>query len=348
MEGAPARSAASRQVIGPPMVWRMAETEARPSAAWRMAAILSERWRAAAGSASCRWRASRERRTRHMRVARTSAVEVEMSRHSESAHSRRSGRDAVSAVAPTAASLSTLRAGHSRRRRYASWRDRVVTSVTIRPLAGRGSGAGRRVAVGGEAAEGRLAPGCGLPASRRVLLQLLQIPGPLGVAQEGGPERVPGQLEELGVVDAEVALDEPVVVVDVAAEVGGVVGVDGDEQARIDHLGEGVIRHATDRPQAHVGERADGQRDPLGAQARHQGRVLQATVPVIDAGDPQQVERLPDVTGRPLLAGVGDTAEALAAGAIKQLDKLRRRMAHLAMARRHKSREHFLKAEALI
>lgn len=59
--------------------------------------------------------------------------------------------------------------------------------------------------------------------------------------QEGGGEGVAGQGAELFVGQAEVVLEAEVVVVDVAAEVGGVVGVDGDQEAGVHHGGQGVL-----------------------------------------------------------------------------------------------------------
>src|SRR5690606_40740733 len=53
-----------------------------------------------------------------------------------------------------------------------------------------------------------------------------------------------------------------------------------------------------------VRQRADGERDPLAGEPRHQLGVLQASHAVVDPAHPQQVERLPDVLGRPFLAGV--------------------------------------------
>ena len=50
--------------------------------------------------------------------------------------------------------------------------------------------------------------------------------------------------------------------------------------------------------------------DPLAREPLDQRRVLDAAHAVVDALDVQHVERLPDVRGRPLLAGVGDAVQA--------------------------------------
>src|SRR5450755_389834 len=50
------------------------------------------------------------------------------------------------------------------------------------------------------------------------------------------------------------------VVVDVAAEVGGVVGIDGRAQARFEQLNEAVIGHLVIDAQLHIREWADRQR----------------------------------------------------------------------------------------
>ena len=65
--------------------------------------------------------------------------------------------------------------------------------------------------------------------------------------------------------------------------------------------------------QLDIGERAHGQRHPLGRQTVDEPRILDAAHPVIDPLDPEHVERLPDVLGRPLLAGVRDGPEAVVA-----------------------------------
>jgi len=70
----------------------------------------------------------------------------------------------------------------------------------------------------------------------------------------------------------------------------------------------GQVGHSA---QAHVRQRADGERDRLRSQARDQLRVLDGANAMIDPLGLQQVERLDDVRRRPLLAGVGDGAQAL-------------------------------------
>ena len=52
-------------------------------------------------------------------------------------------------------------------------------------------------------------------------------------------------------------------------------------------------------------------------------------VAVVDAVDAQHVDRLPDIVGRPLLAGMGDQQEARVARAAEHVLELGRRMAVL-------------------
>ena len=104
------------------------------------------------------------------------------------------------------------------------------------------------------------------------------------------------------------------VVGDVAAEVRGVVGVDGDAEARARSMREQGGPRACRTPASFTfDERADGERDLLGHQPVDQRGVLDAAHAVIDARDVEQVERLPDVLGRALLAGVRDRQEPLGA-----------------------------------
>lgn len=55
--------------------------------------------------------------------------------------------------------------------------------------------------------------------------------------EEGGGEGVAGQGAQVFVGQVQVLLDAQIVVVDVAAEVGGVVGVDGDQEAGVHERG---------------------------------------------------------------------------------------------------------------
>src|SRR6266567_7800465 len=92
--------------------------------------------------------------------------------------------------------------------------------------------------------------------------------------REARAERVPCERGERGVVVPERAAHGGQVVVDVPAEVGGVVAVHRDEQARVQHPGQHVVAERADHPQRHVGQRADGQRDLLVAQPGDEVRVL--------------------------------------------------------------------------
>src|SRR5690606_39278860 len=56
-----------------------------------------------------------------------------------------------------------------------------------------------------------------------------------------------------------------IVVPHVATEIRRVVGVDGHEQAGVDHLRQRVVLEAVYHFERHVGQRADGERDPFPA-----------------------------------------------------------------------------------
>src|SRR3954469_22717946 len=88
--------------------------------------------------------------------------------------------------------------------------------------------------------------------SRRV--EFLQVPGPRLLVEEGGSEGVAGQGAQRRLVESEGVPYGGEVVLRVAAEVGGVVGVDGHQQAGVQHGGEGVVGEVVDDAEADVGE----------------------------------------------------------------------------------------------
>ena len=106
------------------------------------------------------------------------------------------------------------------------------------------------------------------------------------------------------------------VVADIAAEIGRVVRVDRRPQALLSMRLIGWCHVAHDA-QLEVRERADGQRHALADQPLDQRRILERAVAVVDAVDVQEVERLPDVVGRSLLAGMGDPLQPALAAAAK-------------------------------
>src|SRR6185369_7959004 len=57
--------------------------------------------------------------------------------------------------------------------------------------------------------------------------------------------------------------------------------------------------------------------------------IVERPIAVIDALDLQEIERLSDIVGRPLLAGMGDGMQAEPAGAGEHALEFRRRMALL-------------------
>ena len=100
------------------------------------------------------------------------------------------------------------------------------------------------------------------------------------------------------------------IVVHIAAEIGRIVGVDGDVEAGIEHFLERVRGQIRGDAEALVGQRTDGERDTRLRQPRDQRRIVHRPDAMIDPLGAEQVERLGDVGGRPLLAGMGDTAQA--------------------------------------
>ena len=89
-----------------------------------------------------------------------------------------------------------------------------------------------------------------------------------------------------------------------------------------------MLRQIRHDPQPQIGQWADGQRHALARKARDQPVILERTIAVIDATDAEQVERLPHVLRRPLLARMRDRKQAGIAGAAKHVLELARRVAH--------------------
>ncbi len=120
-----------------------------------------------------------------------------------------------------------------------------------------------------------------------------------------------------------------VVLADVAAEVRGVVRVDADDQAPLEHPADRVVGEVVEHAELHVRERADGQRHLLRHQPVDQRVVLHAPDAVVDPEDVQHVERLADVLRRPLLPRVRDRQQTLGTGPVVDRRELRRRVARL-------------------
>src|SRR6185436_16465968 len=146
--------------------------------------------------------------------------------------------------------------------------------------------------------------------------------------QRGG-DRIGAQLRELGAGEAERRRACEIVVERVAAEVGRIVGVHRHAEARVEQPLQVVLFEAPEHLQLHVRQRAHRERHALRAQARDQRRLLLAAHAMVDAHHLQEIERLLDVLGRALLAGVGEGHQALAAGPLEHALEFRRRMALL-------------------
>ena len=104
-----------------------------------------------------------------------------------------------------------------------------------------------------------------------------------------------------------------VIVVHIAAEIGGIVRVDRGAQARrAASRRSDAPSMSGDDAELEVGERADGERHLLAREPLGQRRVLERAVAVVEPVDLEDVERLVDISGRPFLAGMGDALEARA------------------------------------
>src|SRR6202453_4564978 len=100
---------------------------------------------------------------------------------------------------------------------------------------------------------------------------------------------------------------------DVAAEVGGVVGVHRRLQLMLEHPGE--LRGLEAIGHAPVRDRADRQADTVVLEPRDQGRVFHAVDTVIDAVHADVIDALPDVIDGVRLVDVAVHGEPVALGA---------------------------------
>ena len=135
-----------------------------------------------------------------------------------------------------------------------------------------------------------------------------------GAAGKCGAQGVGGQLGDDRGWEVEGVDDGPIVVTEVASEVGGVVGVEGDDQAGVDHGGQRMVSDGRYASEPDVGQRAYGERNPIGDQAADESVVFHGPDAVVYALGAQDVESLPDVVRRAFLAGVGDPVEAQLGG----------------------------------
>jgi hypothetical protein len=125
------------------------------------------------------------------------------------------------------------------------------------------------------------------------------------------------------------------VLVDVAAEVGRVVAVDGGAQAGCSSAGRLCSAMRLEDAQLDVGQRAHRQRHARRRQALHQRRVFGAAHAVVDALHLQHVQRSLDVGRRAFFAGMGHEVQAEFAAAREHARELLRRVAAFAAVQAH-------------
>src|SRR3546814_2881483 len=87
-----------------------------------------------------------------------------------------------------------------------------------------------------------------------------------------------------------------------------------------------MVGDVIDDAELEVRQRADGERHALGRETRDECGVFEAAVAMVDPVDLEQVERLMDIFGRALFAGVGDDLEAQFLRTGEDAFELRRRM----------------------
>src|SRR5215211_8430402 len=111
------------------------------------------------------------------------------------------------------------------------------------------------------------------------------VPVNRGLVEERTGERVPGELEEVGAREIHRLGGANEIVGDIAAEIGGVVGVAGDAQAEIEHALHRMLLQVHHHAELQVGERADGKRHAFADEALYEGRIFECAVAMVDAVD---------------------------------------------------------------
>ena len=157
----------------------------------------------------------------------------------------------------------------------------------------------------------------------------------VGIARKAGLETVERQL--IGVPGSHVGCGEHLgeVLVDIAAKVGRVVGVDGGAQAGVQQLAQVVVLQVGKHAQLLVRQRAHRERDAVLRQALHQGGIVHGLHAVVDALDLEHIQGAPDVGRRPLFACMGHQVQTQFTASGKDACKFLWRMPQLAAIEAH-------------
>lgn len=139
----------------------------------------------------------------------------------------------------------------------------------------------------------------------------------LRVGQEGGLDALLGQGDQAGLVQVEQAGGDGVLRVEVGGEHRRVVGVQGDDDAGLDHGSDRVLVQVGHRSGGHVGGGADLQRDPMLGQVLEQAWVPTGGRAVADPFGPELGDRIPDRLRSGGLPGVRQTVQAGGPGAVE-------------------------------
>ena len=119
------------------------------------------------------------------------------------------------------------------------------------------------------------------------------------------------------------------VLIDVPAEISWIVGIDGRDQALVQHSPQRMVGEVVHHPQAQVGQRAHRQGGALARETRDQRRIFQRAIAVIDPPDAEVVEGFPHILRGPFFTGVRDREKARVAGAAKDMLEFAGRIADL-------------------
>ena len=156
------------------------------------------------------------------------------------------------------------------------------------------------------------------------------MPGLFGRRLEARFEAVPQERVGVGRRQRQAFKRLVEILVEIATEVSGIVGMHARPQARGEQLRQIVVPERVEHAELHVGERADRQRNSLPHEPGDHGLVLEAPHAVIDPLNAEGIQRRGDRCGWPLLARMGDGVKAEPAAAVEHPRKLLRRVSLLA------------------
>ena len=114
-------------------------------------------------------------------------------------------------------------------------------------------------------------------------------------------------------------MDSKIVFIDITAEVCRIVRVDRDAKVPVKHLFQVVLFHRRENPQLDVGERAYGKWSLRTDKFVDKHVVFHTVHTMIDPGDMECFQRLPDIVGMSFFSRVCDSKKSFAVRTVIEL-----------------------------